>query len=97
MDSFNHASAPALDDVSSLPSTEQSGAPIANEPWLASLHDVLESSTARPSVTVTASLLGVSARTMQRHLRRLGTSFRGEVKAVRGKASARPDEASQKA
>jgi hypothetical protein len=50
-----------------------------SEPWLASLRTLLETSQATLSAGLTARLLGMSARTMQRHLRRHGTTFRREV------------------
>jgi hypothetical protein len=58
----------------------------AGTPWLNSLRLVLAASTAPPSEYAVASSLGVSARTMQRYLRSVGTTFRKERKAVFGKA-----------
>lgn len=56
----------------------------ASTPWLNSLRLVLAASPAPPSEYTVASSLGVSARTMQRYLRSVGTTFRQERKAVFG-------------
>lgn len=53
-----------------------------SEPWLASLRALLETSQTTLSAGLTARLLGMSARTMQRHLRRHGTTFQREVRTA---------------
>jgi hypothetical protein len=75
-----------FEPLTALDSAPAAGLGSASSPWLNSLRLVLAASTAPPSEYAVASSLGVSARTMQRYLRSVGTTFRKERKAVFGKA-----------
>jgi methylphosphotriester-DNA--protein-cysteine methyltransferase len=65
------------------------GSSVERDRWLASLHGMLEASEAPLTADEAARLLGMCARTLQRHLRRHGTTFTRESKAVRGKKNLR--------
>jgi hypothetical protein len=60
------------------------GGSVESDRWLLSLRGLLEASEAPPSAEAAARVLGMCVRTLQRHLRRLGTNFRKESKAARG-------------
>jgi hypothetical protein len=66
------------------------GGCVESDRWLTSLRVLLEASQASVSASVAARLLGVSTRTMQRYLRRVGTNFRREVGTVRGNVRTSP-------
>jgi hypothetical protein len=51
--------------------------------WLRLLRCLLEASRGRLNAHEAAYKLGCSTRTLQRHLRNLGTTFQAEVRAVR--------------
>ncbi|MCU0687578.1 MAG: hypothetical protein MUF34_35935 [Polyangiaceae bacterium] len=56
---------------------------LESDPWVAAMRRVLVEGHGILSIHEVAGALGVSARTLQRHLRSLGTTFRQESKAAR--------------
>lgn len=62
------------------------GGSVEGDYWLLSLRGLLEASDAPLSAEAAARVLGMCVRTLQRHLRKLGTTFRRELKAARGRS-----------
>lgn len=56
---------------------------LESDPWVAAMRRVLVEGNGALSIHEVAGALGVSARTLQRHLRNFGTTFRKESKAAR--------------
>lgn len=93
MDRFHLDLETGINDILAEPLALPLAAPVAarsaeNDPWIASLRLLLEASATPLSECAAASALGVSARTLQRHLRSLGTTFRRERSEARRRAGA---------
>jgi hypothetical protein len=73
--------------ASARPSGQAAGRPAEKDPWLSELRRMLETSETTPSIGDAAEQMGMSMRTLQRHLHRVGTSYRKELRAARRAAA----------